>query len=69
MTTSNVAIQNFVELVCQGVNFQDAIACLSTLFPTVFPLVGQKGRKALVSKTGTDGESGKKSIQTHLNGI
>ena len=69
MTTSNVANQTCMELVCQGVSFQDVTTSLSTSIGTIFSLVNVKGRKALDSKTGTGNGDGKKSNSSHMNGI
>ena len=68
MSTSNVAISTRIELNHQGVTFQDAIVSLSTSIATIYPLIGVKGRKALVSKTNTGGGAGI-SHKTHLNGV
>ena len=67
MSTSNVAISTRIKLNRQSVTFQDAIVSLSTSIATLFPLIGVKGRKALVSETGTGGEVADKLILTALN--
>ena len=66
MSTSNVAISTQTKLNRQGVTFQDAIVILSTSIATLFPLIGVKGCKALVSETGTSDEVTNK---THINGL
>lgn len=67
MYTSNVAINTQIELNRQGVSFQDAIVALSTLIASIYPLIGMKGHKTLVSKTNTGG--GAISHKSHLNGV
>ena len=64
--TNNSCIQTQIKLVQQRVTFQDAITRLSTSIATVFTLINQKGRKALISETGT---GWKKDFKTHCNGI
>ena len=51
----------------QGVSFQDAVIALSTSIASNYPLVGMKGRKALVSETNTGGLP--VSLKSHLNGV
>ena len=67
MNTNDVAINTRIELNRQGVSFQDAIVALSTSIASIYPLIGMKGRKALVSETNT-GDSAI-SHKSHLNGV
>ena len=66
MSSSNVPLQTRIEWNHIGVAFEDAIVNISTSIAQTFPDVNVKGRKAIVSQTGT---SGKKSHSTHINGI
>ena len=66
MNTSNSYLLTRIELNCIGVTFQDAVVDISTSIAQIFPLVNVKGRKAIVSQTGT---SGNISYSTHVNGV
>ena len=66
MSTSNVPLQTRIELNHTGVTFKNTIVNISTSIGQIFPYVNIKGRKAIVSQTGT---SSKTSYSTHINGI
>ena len=66
MNTSNVPLLTQIELNCIGVTFQNAIVDISTSIAQTFPNVNIKGRRAIVSQTGTSSET---SYSTHINGI
>ena len=66
MSTSNVAICTQIKLNRQGVTFQDDVVSLSTLIATIFPLINVKGRKTLMSETGTNSQV---THATYLNGV
>ena len=66
MSSSNTPLQTRIELNRIGILFQDAIVNISTSIAQLFPDANVKGRKAIVSQTGT---SSKTSYSTHINGI
>ena len=49
-----------------GVTFANAIVDISMSIAQIFPLANVKGRKAIVSQVGTNGET---SYSTHCNGV